>query len=37
MALALTGAVALLAASPVAFQVVKWLGVAYLLYMTWGL
>lgn len=35
--LALTGAAALLAASPVAFQVLKWLGVAYLLYVAWGM
>ncbi|MFE1168872.1 LysE family translocator [Nocardiopsis sp. NPDC058789] len=34
--LALTGAAALLAASPVAFAAVRWLGVAYLLYMAWG-
>lgn len=37
MALALTGAAALLQTSPLAFEVVKWLGVAYLLYMAWGL
>ncbi|TCP43856.1 threonine/homoserine/homoserine lactone efflux protein [Tamaricihabitans halophyticus] len=36
LALALTGAAALLAASPVAFETIKWLGVAYLLYMAWG-
>lgn len=36
MVLALSGAAAVLAASPVAFGVVKWLGVAYLLYMAWG-
>ncbi|GAA0034156.1 LysE family translocator [Brevibacterium metallidurans] len=35
--LALTGAAALLAASPIAFQVLKWLGVAYLLYVAWGM
>lgn len=34
--LALTGAAAVLAASPIAFEVVRWLGVAYLLYMAWG-
>lgn len=33
---ALSGAAALLAASPVAFDVMKWLGVAYLIYMGWG-
>lgn len=37
LALALTGAAALLAASPVAFEMIKWLGVAYLLYMAWGM
>nr|WP_063126367.1 LysE family translocator [Nocardia fusca] len=37
MALALTGAAALLAASPVAFEAVRWLGVTYLLYMAWGM
>lgn len=36
LALALTGAAALLAASPVAFAAITWLGVAYLLYMAWG-
>lgn len=36
MALALTGAAAVMAASPVAFETIKWLGVAYLLYMAWG-
>lgn len=36
LALALTGAAAVLAASPVAFETIKWLGVAYLLYMAWG-
>lgn len=36
MALALSGAAALMAASPMAFGVVKWLGVAYLLYLGWG-
>ncbi len=35
LALALTGAAAVLAASPVAFETIKWLGVAYLLYMAW--
>ena len=33
---ALSGAAALLAASSVAFEAIKWLGVAYLLYMAWG-
>lgn len=37
MALALTGAAAVLAASPVAFETMKWLGVAYLVYMAWGM
>lgn len=37
LVLALTGAAALLAASPVAFEAVKWAGVAYLLYMAWGM
>ena len=36
LALALTGGAAVLAASPLAFATVKWLGVAYLLYMAWG-
>ncbi len=36
LTLALTGAAAVLAASPVAFQTIKWLGVAYLVYMAWG-
>lgn len=36
MVLALSGAATVMAASPVAFGVVKWLGVAYLLYMAWG-
>lgn len=35
-ALALTGAAAVLAAIPVAFETIKWLGVAYLVYMAWG-
>lgn len=33
---AITGLAALLHASGVAFAVIKWLGVAYLLYMAWG-
>ena len=37
LALALTGAAAILAASPVAFEVIRWLGVAYLLYLAWGM
>lgn len=37
LVLALTGAAAVLAASPVAFQILKWLGVAYLLYIAWGM
>ncbi|MBA0124288.1 LysE family translocator [Haloechinothrix sp. YIM 98757] len=37
MAAALTGLAALLHASAVAFQVVKYLGVAYLLYMAWSM
>lgn len=37
MALALTGAAVVLAASPVAFEAITWLGVAYLLYMAWGM
>lgn len=36
LALALTGAAALLAASAVAFESLRWIGVAYLLYMAWG-
>lgn len=36
MVLALSGAAALMATSPVAFGIVKWLGVAYLLYLGWG-
>ncbi len=36
MALALTGAAAVFAASAVAFRAITWLGVAYLLYMAWG-
>lgn len=36
LVLALSGAAAVFAASPVAFGVLKWLGVAYLLYMAWG-
>ncbi|WP_220235613.1 LysE family translocator [Brachybacterium alimentarium] len=36
LVLALTGAAAVIAASPVAFEAIKWLGVAYLLYMAWG-
>lgn len=36
LVLALSGAAAVLAASPVAVGVVTWLGVAYLLYMGWG-
>lgn len=36
MVLALSGAAAVMAASPVAFGIVKWLGVAYLLYLGWG-
>lgn len=36
MVVALSGAAALLAHSPVAFNAVKWLGVVYLLYMAWG-
>ncbi len=35
MVAAITGAAAILHASAVAFQVVKWLGVAYLLYLAW--
>ncbi len=37
LVLALTGAAAVLAASPVAFGAIKWLGVAYLVYMAWGM
>ena len=37
MTLAVTGAAAVLAASPVAFEAIKWLGVAYLIYMAWGM
>jgi threonine/homoserine/homoserine lactone efflux protein len=36
MAAAITGLAAVLQASPVAFQVLKYLGVAYLLYMAWS-
>lgn len=36
MALALSGAAVMLAASPFAFEALKWLGVAYLLYLAWG-
>jgi threonine/homoserine/homoserine lactone efflux protein len=36
-AAALTGLAALLHASALAFDVLKWLGVAYLLYMAWGM
>lgn len=36
LGVALSGAAALLATSPVAFETIKWLGVAYLLYMGWG-
>ncbi len=36
LTLALTGAAAVLAVSPVAFEAIKWLGVAYLSYMAWG-
>ncbi|MGO1974545.1 MAG: LysE family translocator [Propionibacteriaceae bacterium] len=36
LALALSGAAAVLAASPIAFEAIKWLGVAYLLYLAWG-
>lgn len=37
LVLALSGAAVLLAASPMAFAVLTWLGVAYLLYMAWGM
>lgn len=37
MAAALTGLAALLQASPVAFEVLRYLGVAYLLYMAWSM
>ena len=37
LALALTGAAGILAASPVAFATIRWLGVAYLLYLAWGM
>ncbi|MFC9444071.1 MULTISPECIES: LysE family translocator [unclassified Brevibacterium] len=37
LVLALTGAAAVLAASPVAFQALKWLGVAYLVYIAVGM
>lgn len=36
MAAAMVGLAALLHASALAFQILKWLGVAYLLYMAWG-
>jgi threonine/homoserine/homoserine lactone efflux protein len=36
MVAAITGAVALLHASATAFQVLKYLGVAYFLYMAWS-
>ena len=37
LAAALTGLAALLHASAVAFEALKWLGVVYLLYMAWGM
>lgn len=37
LVLALSGAAVLLAASPMAFTVLTWLGVAYLLYMARGM
>lgn len=36
LALALSGAAAVLAVSPIAFEAIKWLGVAYLLHLAWG-
>lgn len=36
LALALTGAAGVLAASRVAFEALRWLGVGYLLFMAWG-
>ena len=36
LVVALTGAAALLVASPVAFELITWMGVAYLLSMAWG-
>lgn len=37
LVVALTGAAAVLVASPVAFEMITWLGVAYLLFMAWGM
>ncbi|MCE4025084.1 LysE family translocator [Microbacterium sp. Au-Mic1] len=37
LALALSGAAAVMAANPVLFDVIRWAGVAYLLYMAWGM
>ncbi|MFB7842211.1 LysE family translocator [Microbacterium sp. NPDC056052] len=37
LALALSGAAAVMAASSVLFDVIRWVGVAYLLFMAWGM
>ncbi|PRB04022.1 LysE family translocator [Microbacterium sp. MYb64] len=37
LALALSGAAAVMAANPVLFDVIRWMGVAYLLFMAWGM
>lgn len=37
LVVALTGAAAVLAASPGAFEIIRWSGVAYLFYMAWGM